>query len=126
MQDSAVDIDQALFQPFPSEITFQSYEPHQTYEFPLFLRNLDVVARRIKVTIGKSEYFSVVSKAPLQSKVAPGMEMAYIINFTPNSNEAKFPAIKISHTAFHGMLCFTPIARITLMTWFASLRERNS
>ena len=90
MQDSAIDIDQALFQPFPSEITFQSYEPHQTYEFPLYLRNLDVVARRIKVTIGRSDYFSVIGKEPLQSKVAPGMEAAYIIHFTPHSNEVNF------------------------------------
>ncbi len=42
-QDSAVDANQALFQPFPSEIIFQQYEKKKAYEFPLSLRNLDKV-----------------------------------------------------------------------------------
>ena len=36
-------MDQALFQPFPSEVVFQQFQPHQTYEFPLNLRNNDRV-----------------------------------------------------------------------------------
>ena len=43
IQDSAVDADQALFQPFPSEIIFQQFERKKTYEFPLTFRNLDRV-----------------------------------------------------------------------------------
>lgn len=42
-QDCSLDIDQALFQPFPSEVVFQQFEPHHTYEFPLALRNNDKV-----------------------------------------------------------------------------------
>ncbi len=42
-QETALDIDQALFQPFPSEVVFQQFEPHQSYEFPLALRNNDKV-----------------------------------------------------------------------------------
>ena len=40
---SSVDIEQAMFQPFPSEIYFQCFEPFQTYEVPLQLRNNDRV-----------------------------------------------------------------------------------
>lgn len=42
-QFSAVDIDEPLFQPFPSEVTFQQFEPHEIYEVPLLLRNNDKV-----------------------------------------------------------------------------------
>lgn len=43
LQFSTVDLDQALFQPFPSEIVFQNYVPCETYEVPLVLRNNDKV-----------------------------------------------------------------------------------
>ena len=94
MQDSNVVVDQGLFQSFPSEMTFQSYEPHKTYEFLLFLRNLDVVVHHIKVMTGESDYSSVVGKALLQSKIALVMEVLYAINFTYNSNEVTFLVIK--------------------------------
>lgn len=44
LQFSGVDLDQALFQPFPSEITFQNYIPCEVYEVPLVLRNNDKVS----------------------------------------------------------------------------------
>lgn len=44
MQSSGVDLDQALFQPFPSEIVFQNYTPCEVYEVPLILRNNDKVS----------------------------------------------------------------------------------
>lgn len=42
-QDSVVEVDIPLFQPFPSEVFFQQYETHQTYEFPVSFRNNDNV-----------------------------------------------------------------------------------
>ncbi len=42
-QISKVDIDEPLFQPYPSDITFQKFEPFNTYEIPLLLRNNDKV-----------------------------------------------------------------------------------
>lgn len=44
LQYSVVDLDQALFQPFPSEIIFQNYSPCEVYEVPLVLRNNDKVS----------------------------------------------------------------------------------
>lgn len=41
---SDIDLDQALFQPFPSEIIFQNYTPCEVYEVPLVLRNNDKVS----------------------------------------------------------------------------------
>ena len=38
-----LDIQMPLFQPFPSEIVFQNYEPFETYTVPLNLRNNDKV-----------------------------------------------------------------------------------
>ena len=120
MQDYAVDIDQALFQPFPSEITFQKYQPHQTYEFPLFLRNLDVVAHHVKVTMKKSEYFFVVGKAPMPTKIAPGMEATYIIHFTPTSDKVNFSATNKNPELHFITCCSSPIiTRITLTSWCA-------
>ncbi len=40
---SSVRADEPLFQPFPSQLTFHSYEPGKTYEAKLFLRNNDTV-----------------------------------------------------------------------------------
>ena len=40
---SYVNIDEPMFQPFPSEVIFQNYEPFETYEVPLLLRNNDKV-----------------------------------------------------------------------------------
>ena len=44
-----MDVDQALFQPFPSEIVFQKFHPHQTIEVPLTFRNLDRVSKIVLV-----------------------------------------------------------------------------
>ena len=83
----SLDVDQALFQPFPSEVMFQQFEANKTYVFPLQLRNLDKVARHIKVTHDESPYFSVSCQKLAGSKVAPGMEITYQITFTPDENK---------------------------------------
>jgi len=40
-----------MFQPFPSEIFFQNYEPFKTYEVPLVLRNSDKVVTAFLLSI---------------------------------------------------------------------------
>lgn len=85
MQDFSLSIDQALFQPFPSEIIFQQFKPHQVYEVPLQLRNLDRVARHIKITDEESPYFSY-NCLRAGGKVAPGMEVTYTVSFRPSEN----------------------------------------
>ena len=89
-KETSVDVDQALFQPFPSEVVFQQFEPHQTYEFPLLLRNLDKVARNVKITCEDSPYFSVTCQRPAGSKVAPGMEITFTVLFTPDEKKVLF------------------------------------
>ena len=88
-KETSVDVDQALFQPFPSEVTFQQFEPHQTYQFPLLLRNLDKVARNVKVTYEESPYYSVTCQKPAGSKVAPGMEITFTVIFTPDEKKVQ-------------------------------------
>ena len=88
-KETSVDVDQALFQPFPSEVTFQQFEPHQAYQFPLQLRNLDKVARNIKVTCEESPYFTVNCQKPAGSKVAPGMEITFAVIFTPDEKKVQ-------------------------------------
>ena len=39
-----MDIEEPLFQPFPSDIVFQNFEPFETHEVPLQLRNNDKVS----------------------------------------------------------------------------------
>lgn len=80
-------VDQALFQPFPSEVFFQQFESHQVYEFPLKFRNLDVVAHNIRVTSEDSPYFSTTCRQAVGSKVAPSMEVAYSVTFTPDEKK---------------------------------------
>ena len=38
-----MDIEEPLFQPFPSDIVFQNFNPFETYQVPLQLRNNDKV-----------------------------------------------------------------------------------
>ena len=112
-------VDQALFQPFPSEVVFQQFLPHATHEFPLNFRNNDrvrlgprgssgenstlcclQVARHLQVTHEDSPYFRAVCQRPAGSKVAPGMEVTYIIHFTPD--EKKVSSV---HPTFHNDVC---------------------
>ncbi|NXG68880.1 HYDIN protein, partial [Baryphthengus martii] len=94
---SAVDLDQSLFQPFPSEVVFQSYVPCKVYEVPLVLRNKDKVPRLVKVVLESSPYFKLISPTDVCRKVAPGMLSTFRILFTPEENK----------DYFHQLICIT-------------------
>ena len=83
-KESAVDVDQPLFQPFPSQVVFQNYKPYEVYEVPLVLRNDDKVARNVRVVHEESPYVEVVAPKGAGSKVAPGMETTFMVRFKPN------------------------------------------
>ncbi|XP_010642750.1 hydrocephalus-inducing protein homolog isoform X4 [Fukomys damarensis] len=84
---SGVDLDQALFQPFPSEIIFQNYSPCEVYEVPLVLRNNDKIPRMVKITEESSPYFKVIGPKDIGHKVAPGVPSIFRILFTPEENK---------------------------------------
>ncbi|KAM6946364.1 hydrocephalus-inducing protein homolog [Aplochiton taeniatus] len=84
---SSINIDQALFQPYPSEIVFQNFQPLETYQIPLVLRNNDKVPRMVKVVDEQSLYFKVLSPADIGTKVAPGMVSTFTVLFTPQENK---------------------------------------
>ncbi|XP_029109512.1 hydrocephalus-inducing protein homolog [Scleropages formosus] len=84
---SSVDNDQAVFQPFPSEIVFQNYTPSETYQVPLVLRNNDKIPRLVKVVEEESLYFKVVNPVDVRSKVAPGMALTFTVLFKPQENK---------------------------------------
>uniref|UniRef100_A0A669QXT0 HYDIN axonemal central pair apparatus protein n=1 Tax=Phasianus colchicus TaxID=9054 RepID=A0A669QXT0_PHACC len=94
---SSVDLDQTLFQPFPSEVVFQSYVPCEVYEVPLVLRNNDRVPRLVKVVLESSPYFKLISPGDVCRKVAPGMPSTFRILFTPEENK----------DYFHQLTCIT-------------------
>ncbi|KAF1661855.1 hypothetical protein FQA23_0006661, partial [Aptenodytes patagonicus] len=94
---SAVDLEQSLFQPFPSEVVFQSYIPCEVYEVPLVLRNNDKVPRLVKVVLESSPYFKLISPNAVCRKVAPGMPSTFRILFTPEENK----------DYFHQLTCIT-------------------
>jgi hydrocephalus-inducing protein len=105
--DSQVHVDEPLFAPIPHVIQFTNYEPLQTKTAVLTLRNKDRVARSIKIIPPDSKLFTVtpakksmvtskkanatmgstVSQASdidqMSTKVAPGMDITYIIKFSP-------------------------------------------
>ncbi|XP_039769505.1 hydrocephalus-inducing protein homolog isoform X2 [Ornithorhynchus anatinus] len=84
---SGVDLDQTLFQPFPSEVIFQNYTPCEVYEVPLILRNNDKIPRLVKITQESSPYFTVISPNDIGHKVAPGVTSTFRILFTPEENK---------------------------------------
>ena len=47
------------------------------------------VARHLKVTHEDSPYFRVVCQRPAGSKVAPGIEVTYLILFTPDQKKVR-------------------------------------
>ncbi|KAK2841889.1 hypothetical protein Q5P01_012089 [Channa striata] len=86
-KSSLVDVDQALFQPYPSELVFQNFSPAQAYKLPLLLLNNDKVSRQVKLEVEDSEYFHVVGPEDACSKVAPGMSSTFTVFFTPQDNK---------------------------------------
>lgn len=84
---TTMDIEEPIFQPFPSDIVFQNFEPYQTYEVPLQLRNNDKVARLVKVTQTDSPYFTIISPHDVGHKVAPGMDKTFVIRFSPDEKK---------------------------------------
>jgi hydrocephalus-inducing protein len=88
--ESVVPVDEPLFKPSPSVIEFIDFEGLQTYDATLYLRNQDNVARRVKVLPPDSAFFEVLpgkgrKKNSAGDKVAPGMEVSYIIRFKPDA-----------------------------------------
>lgn len=56
-QFSFVDMDQPIFQPYPSELVFQNFTPTQTYSLQLNLFNNDKVCKELpNVTMGKIKH----------------------------------------------------------------------
>eukprot|EP00794_Sanderia_malayensis_P018879 gene18879-20779_t len=84
---TTLDVEEPLFQPFPSEVVFQNYEPFETYTIPLHLRNNDKVARLVKVTQADSPYFKIISPPDVGHKVAPGMDTIFLIKFVPDEKK---------------------------------------
>jgi hypothetical protein len=96
--ESKVPVDQTLFSVHPPVVTFKDFEGLQTYEATVTLRNQDHVARRLKVHPPDSPFFELApgrrsagankrSQAGSGSgdKVAPGMEVTYVIRFKPDA-----------------------------------------
>ena len=86
--DSAVPLEEPIFQPSPPEVVIDDFEPLERYSMPLCFRNNDSVARRIKVLPPDSSVFSVDPPAHLRAaggKVAPGVEVQFRVVFTPRA-----------------------------------------
>ncbi|XP_030613884.1 hydrocephalus-inducing protein homolog isoform X2 [Archocentrus centrarchus] len=84
---SSADIDEPLFQPYPSELVFQNFSAGQTYNLKLYLLNNDKVSRHVKLEQQGSDYFSVVGPSDGRSNIAPGMCAMFKVSFTPHDNK---------------------------------------
>ncbi|XP_072290521.1 hydrocephalus-inducing protein homolog [Eucyclogobius newberryi] len=84
---SLVDVEQALFQPYPSKIIFQNFTPGETFKLPLQLFNRDKVPRYVKLELQESEYFRVAGPEDASGKVAPGLSANYTVLFSPQDNK---------------------------------------
>ncbi|KAI8900319.1 hypothetical protein BC833DRAFT_523632 [Globomyces pollinis-pini] len=95
LQHCQVAYDKPLFRPEPSNLTLQGFIPFKTYELVISFRNIDkviigkLIIRKIRLEPSISPYFSVQGwkRQSLQSeKVAPGMEVSFVIKFQPEEN----------------------------------------
>ena len=105
-KDSIVPIDKPIFEPRPSLIQFNDYEPLQIKEKIFKLRNRDNVGRVVKIIQPDSRLFQIIPATSLKlghkqeksqrkkkkkfrisagSKVAPGMAIYYVIRFSPEA-----------------------------------------
>ena len=93
---SKVDVEEPLFQPFPPELGFHKYAPLQnSTSRPCGSGNNDYVPRRIRIEDPRSRHFTVrrmrgkkgeklrEETEGKSSKVAPGMEVAFKVTFSP-------------------------------------------
>ena len=95
---SIVPVDEPIFQASPSSVTIRGFQPLETVQIQIALRNNDNVARRVKIVPPEGIYFSVellVGKP--SSKIAPGMDTHYVLKFTPEE--------KIDY--FCDLVCYT-------------------
>ncbi len=65
-------------------VRFQSFEPFQSYVVPITFRNLDKVARRLKIMASESPYFTIEAPAAAAHKVASNMEITFLVRFQPD------------------------------------------
>ncbi|XP_014668502.1 PREDICTED: LOW QUALITY PROTEIN: hydrocephalus-inducing protein homolog [Priapulus caudatus] len=75
------------FEPIPSEIVFQNFQPCEMYEIPFMLRNRDKVGRSVHVTLADSPYFKIICHGGSGQKVAPGMTVSVSVRFTAQENK---------------------------------------
>jgi len=54
-QVETADVMNVMFQPMPSVVYLQNYQPRKTYEVPLLFRNLDVVTVAV-VSVSDNTY----------------------------------------------------------------------
>jgi len=84
-----VPVDTPLFQPFPSQVIIQNFVPFEKYNIIISFRNNDKFARKMKILPIDYPYISIRgmnSESLYSDKVAPGMEVQYIVTFIPEEN----------------------------------------
>lgn len=95
--DSSVPLDTPLFEPIPSVVMFSNYEALKVRTQVFKLRNRDNVTRRVKIIQPDTNLFKIVPfsedtteenferQQKFGSKVAPGLEVSYVIKFAPET-----------------------------------------
>jgi hydrocephalus-inducing protein len=87
--ECAVEVDKPIFQPLPPVIQFSSYNAFESVRAKILFRNNDKFARRMKVLAPDSPFFCIEGPfntkgaSLVDSRVAPGTELVYMVTFTP-------------------------------------------
>ena len=91
--NSALPMDKPIFEPIPPVIMFSDFEALKIKSKVLKLRNLDSVTRRVKIVQPETNLFKIVplttgnseSNYNSGNKVAPGLEISFLIKFSPET-----------------------------------------
>uniref|UniRef100_A0A3P8WZA5 HYDIN/VesB/CFA65-like Ig-like domain-containing protein n=1 Tax=Cynoglossus semilaevis TaxID=244447 RepID=A0A3P8WZA5_CYNSE len=83
-KSSMVDLDQPLFQPYPSELVFQNFTASETYKLQLRLLNMDKV---IRLEMQDSEFFRAHVPDQALGRIAPSCCATFSIFFSPQENK---------------------------------------
>ncbi|KAI6647282.1 Deleted in lung and esophageal cancer protein 1 [Oopsacas minuta] len=78
----------------PSELIFDSYEPHKTYIGQILLRNVSRYIREFRIFTPKTEFFALAEETT-NFNIAPGMTSQISVAFTPDSFGNYFDQIKV-------------------------------
>lgn len=90
---SKLNIDRPIFTPYPANIVIQNFTPFKLYNIEIRFKNNDSVPRKLKIDRIDHPCLGITgasSDSLLAKCVAPGMDVVFILQFTPEDDSRDY------------------------------------